>query len=716
MENQDMHSPKVSEAGEDPGFRIPGFRLAKWLFLILTICALPLWQPLAAITVSPLVASIYLFAKFKRYGYLSAFIAFLAGLLLVPAYAAAMLTFVMPASYDLTVVAYKWAPVVALMIAGSILSLVIWMRSGGSSLRSHVTEIGAVWVLVPAATGLFWAAMYLVVLPFVTDFHKQEMMTRLGTLAGVLTVGATCLFLMPRIYHKALSLILTGAALAGLTFLQETVWETWFIMLLILTGTALLLVIWHFSTLKLSSPVRKDALAWVMVMAIVSWFWHVNVDRDIVEWQTALSLNPEKMTTLPDSSGQSYMRILARSTAHTYITNNTYPQIPLKASHPHLIMGSDRLYWQSHFHIDTAIGRLCDSVRLIVRMDADETTQRAESFDKTDFPYALFPCSSESWVFQGVFKSRHPFSTQGNHIYWQNADKTWSALVPYTSLKPTILGTMVPYPAGVMEVTQQGMVFDHSIKEAASKFAGAVFFPPELARELVQSYVKWHGGFIGRGITETGELAMSEEDEDSTGKSKDDGHHGVWTNELMKNQFPFLQKFEGLDNLQEVFQLEPAAKDNFGLVEVLFFDAITGKVRVWQNLNDSLTGPSRAGLQVRNADPDMGNWEDTARVEPKLIKKEGRGIYHFYTVVTHNAPGYKDGSYVTSVLVNAKNGAAWRIQTAEQLTHFLSLKEDPKTDEWLYTVVRPSLSQGANGIKIPAPAPTDPVPSVPGKP
>lgn len=703
MENIQTKDPQLPESS---GSRSALWRLAIGLITAVVVFGLPFWQPLAAVTISPIVAGIYMFAKFFKLGFLTALCAATSGVLAIPVYAWFMLTYVVPASYFPELLA-TWSPVLGLMLVGSIISLVIWIRGSSDSLKSHATTIGAVWFLVPALTGTFWAGMYLFVLPFVNHFHSFDSYLRFGTVAGVIASGLGVMFLLPRIYQKFLTFVVTAMAVSGLTFLQGTVWETWFLLALILAGTGVLLAIWHFATRKLSKPVRNDALVWVLTMAIASWFWHVNVDLDIVEWQTAKSLEPEIIKQLPDSAARSSMRMLARSTAHTYITNNTNPQIPLRASHPHLIMGADRLYWQSHFHIDTVIGQFCDSVRLVVRMDADETTQSAETFDKPDFPYALFPCSSESWVFQGAFKARHPFSVQGNHIYWLNDDKTWSALIPYTSLRPTSWGTMVPYVSGVMEVTQFGLIKEHSIEDAASKFRGAVFFPSELARQLVEKYVKWHGGFVGRGFTQTGELAISEEDENDLGTSST-GNKAGSNNPLMKNQFPYLQKFEGLPNLQEVFQLEPAAKDNFGLVEVLFFDSITGKVRVWQN-TESLTGPARAGLQVRNADPDMGNWEDTARVEPKLIVKAGRGIYHFYTVVTHGASGYKDGSYVTSVLVNAKNGAAWRIQTAEQLERFLSLKQDPPADQWLYTVVRPAAEKTHEQL-VPAQAPAQ-VPS-----
>lgn len=602
------------------------FRLLGKLILLGCIFVLPLLQPPAAAVISPILAGAWLFYLTKK-RFTLRLLAFFGGIILSLAYSVAMHLIVAPLAYEVSLPVWDWAPILVLVTLGTLASYVIFKKSP-SGMKDFVKAHSAVWVLVPAVAAAIWFVMYHYVVPFVK-----------------------------------------GTNIGG------EVWNTWVVVFVLVLAAVANFWLTGLATSKLSTGIRWDARVWVLVSALASVFWHTNTDPAIKEWQTAKSLNPEFIKELADTENN---RILPRYTAYNFIQTANSSTIPLVASQPHILMQDGVLDWQSHFHVNVLWGQICDTVTRVVQIEADETTRNPHPHD------TVIVCSSQSWLMQGTFKFRHPFAKQGTHIYWKDKQGNWLTLIPYTSKRPTVWGTMVPYLSGVMVVTPWGYVSDYSVDEANQAFPGAPFFPTDIARELVKTYGKWHGGFIGRGLTGAGALEISEDAE------KDVKNQDAFMEELQNNKFPFLQKFQDRTNLQLVFALEPAYQNAQGLSEIVMFDAGTGKFRVWAVPGTpksgkviEYAGADAAADAIRQGDPGVGNWENSMSVEPRLVYKKGRGLYWLYGVISHGLKSQTDGSYVMSAIVNAQTLQAYPFRTIDQLNRFLELDSDPPaTNYW----------------------------------
>ncbi len=603
-------------------------KIGFWSLACLCIFGAPLVQPISAITLSPIVAMVATFVSLKNRSLAVRLLAALASFLAAPIYAVVVLYYLVPLNYESSLPLINYLTVAIPILIGSLASIAFWKFGEAESPKKHFIAHSTVFFVAPLTAGAFWMALYVYVFPYIRA---------------------------------------AGKALVG------DVWQTWIIVGFVIAGTLTSLWIWRLATRNAASSLRQSILVWILASSASALFWHTNTDEQIVEWQWASSVDAEVIDQLPESEEADQARILPRASAYNYILDSTNSAVPMIASQPHLVR-LDRLVWQAHFHVDTVWGRPCNSIKQIVQTDADQTTKEPEVTDQIGFPHALFVCGSESWVMQSALKARHPFSTQGEHIYWRNKDGSWVAVVPLISRRPTLWGTMVPYLSGVETISQYGILRHYSVDEAVKRFPGVVLYPPRLASELGKLYGKWHGNFIGRGLTQVGELEISED----PAQSKDGSDHNHALNEMLQNRAPYLQSFKGFERLQEVIAFEPASKSNYGLIEVVLVDSGTGKWRVWKNSqNLKLSGPRNARDYIRQGDPDVGNWEHSLPVDPKLIHKKGRGIYYLWGVVTHDSPNAKDGNYVMSAFIDATTLRAWRVTTKEDIDYFLGLPKDP---------------------------------------
>ncbi len=651
-----LHTPNNDSREKN---KLHRFSFLMRLLAFSIIFVAPLTQPVLALTLSPLIAGIYLSALLWKKGFLKSLSGLLFGISAVPIYTGLTLNYLSPILYRVTVPLWSYAPVVGFVFMGVLVSLSIFKTSKRET-RDHIKVHSAIWLLVPALAGVYWWTVYTFILP------------------GVGKVGE---------------------------FIVGAVWQSWVVVAFVFLLAACTFAVWHYTTRRFGRAIRFDAFAWVLVSALAAFVWHTNHDEQIVSWQWARSVNPEYISELPESADADLQRILPRATAYNYILDATNSQLELRASDPHMVRHGDKLMWQSHFHVDNKWGQMCDSIKQVIQVDAATTRKQPHIENQTSFPHVLFVCSSESWVFQGAFKFRHPFSTQGNNIYWKYPDGHWVALMPYTSMRPTDWGTMVPYLAGVDELSQWGVVTSHSVSDAVKLFPGAQFFPPELARTLAQKYGDWHGGFLGRGLTEVGQLEVSEDS--ATAQIPAPVQASDYRIRMLANQAPYIQQFKELSDLQEVIAFEPIGKNNFGLVELAFIDAGTGHWRVWKNPESEqkqrdrmLSGPRNAKDYIRSGDPDVGNWEHSLPVDPKLIIKKDRGIFYLWGVVTYKSPNARDGTYVLSAIIDGYTLSPWRVMTREAIDEFLSLPSNPSSNDPRFRIGRP----GTFPLTPPAPA------------
>jgi hypothetical protein len=373
-----------------------------------------------------------------------------------------------------------------------------------------------------------------------------------------------------------------------------------------------------------------------------------NRNESVVALQTRHDIVPE-LTPLYNTVQD---RLLPQATAETYVQNlNAASNTSVEA--PHLQLHSDgKLLWQSALQQGDRIGRLLQSVSGVIAVDAGHTDQQG-----APIPNSSFVFGDQSWLFRGLFAARHPFSEIGAVHYYQNADKSWSILVSCVSKKPSLslpaIGTMVPYYSGVMEVTQDGRVRDHSAKDAAAKFPGAVLYPPQLFRKQAEAYARWHGGFTGTQVLQNDALEVSED------ASED----------ARLNPLPYVQHIEGL-GLQYVMPLEPAGDKQWALVEVLLCDVASGKVRRME-CPKGLIGPRQARLAVRSSDTRI-DWSHIRKVEPRLVVSP-RGVFWLIAIVSHWESEPDRHPYITSVLVDAERSSeCWTFERADALREFLA--------------------------------------------
>lgn len=451
----------------------------------------------------------------------------------------------------------------------------------------------------------------------------------LGSIAyGVLT-GAIALGLIPLI-HAITS--------AGWSLLPETAF--------VLLGVGA-----TFAIGRWVSPKRKQVAniaTWSAVVLLVVATGYMNYAQWAVEWQMREAVDAQNLDKLPESIND---RLVPRLTAREFIENaNKDNRLVVPA--PHLLETANQdVVWQSALNYDVWYGRIFGSVARVIRVDASRTEMHA---DMDSGQAATFLFGDQSWVTDATFKLHHPFSEPGERVYWRKADGEWVLLISYVSKRPTLTGTMVPYIAGVMEISRSGWVTNHSVRESAQLFPGAPMFPPALARQYAEAYAKWHGGLFSRAVTQANILQISEEP----------------TNDPNANHFPYLQHFRSL-GLQEVIPLEPSGSSSFALVEILFFDAGTGTARVYVVPKEQvMNGPRKAIENVRKADPNA-DWSHRREVEPRLISGP-TGFFWLVGVVQNLPEKPNNHAYIMSVLVDGYTLSSTRVDTADDLSTALN--------------------------------------------
>lgn len=385
-----------------------------------------------------------------------------------------------------------------------------------------------------------------------------------------------------------------------------------------------------------------------LLWGLVPFSYWANNNASVVQLQMRHGMLIEDLTDWPQTRET---RVLPRATAETYIQslNRGYLQ---QTQDPHLQLRPDgKLWWQSPLHDKTIWGRILGGVSKLVAVDADRVDQHAE--DAAD---GRFIFGDESWVVEGVLKFRHPTAIATEVNYYLNADGSWSCLVSYTSKKPSWTMpaplTMIECYAGVMEVTQNGLVFDYTPQQAAQRYPGAVLYPAALLRKQAEAYAKWRHGFSGTKIAQFEVLEVSEDT----------------SPDALLNRQPYVQDFEGL-GLQLVVSLEPLGDSQYALVELILADAGSGKLRRFV-VPPGYIGPRQARLNVRSSDTRV-DWSHIRKVEPRIVIGP-RGKFWLIAIVSHWENEADRHPYVTSVLVDAFTATdCYTFQSAKELKEFL---------------------------------------------
>lgn len=368
-----------------------------------------------------------------------------------------------------------------------------------------------------------------------------------------------------------------------------------------------------------------------------------------VSLQLRHSMWTEDVDGLPETVQD---RMLPRTTAETYMQNlNNEFMTTLDA--PHLQNRPDGgLWWQASVHNENRWGRIFGSSKRVLAVDADRTDSHAEETAKSGFIF-----SDKSWVTRAVFKARHPFSEIADVSYYQNPDKSWSMLLSYTTQKMTwslpAPTTMVPSFGGVMEMTQNGIVRDWTVAQAAKRFPGAVLYPAALFRQQAEAYGRWHDGWTGSKILQQNVYEVSEDD----------------SNDASLNRLPYVQHFKDF-GMQLMIAFEPKGDKQWALTEVLLADAATGKLRK-VTPPKGLIGPRQARLNVRSSDTRI-DWSHIRKVEPRLVVAP-RGVFWLVAIVNHAENEPDRHPYITSVLVDAvKTSECYTFQHAKEMNEFLA--------------------------------------------
>ncbi len=402
------------------------------------------------------------------------------------------------------------------------------------------------------------------------------------------------------------------------------------------------------------AQVLSYSATWLIVIALGAGVWFANNYQPVVKWQMAASLDPEVMQTLPQTNND-HPRLLPRQTARDMISfaNKDNTLIP---GDPHLGLDQDmNLFWRSPLYWKGDLWyNVAGSVETVVTIDASQTNMHASPAAGKE---AFFLFGDRSWIAEAAFKVRHPFSQPSQAVYWKKADGKWVYLISYTSVRPTVTGTMVPYLAGVMEVDGHGWIADHGPKAAAELFPNAPLYPPALARRYADAYAEWNAGFVAKTVNKSNIMEVSETD------SKDQGF----------NPAPYLLTFNGL-GLQEVTPLEPAGNSGFALKAVLFQDATTGYPRIYYVPKEVvLNAPRKAMENVHKADTET-DWGQRNLAEPRPVVSSTGKVYWLVAVLLKDTVEHPDShSLVMSVLVDASDLSAYPVHNREELNKLLGI-------------------------------------------
>ena len=143
---------------------------------------------------------------------------------------------------------------------------------------------------------------------------------------------------------------------------------------------------------------------------------------------------------------------MPREVAFTSIVRGGVDSNGKTTAQPHLVPTATGPVWQSSRADNSPIGRFFGSVNNVVAVDASDPYD-IRVVQGVARCRAFF--GDHSWLLEGAFAARHPFSTIGEKVYAKQADGTCLLLVSYVSTRPTWFGSMIPYMAGVMTVTRR---------------------------------------------------------------------------------------------------------------------------------------------------------------------------------------------------------------------------------------------------------------------
>lgn len=389
---------------------------------------------------------------------------------------------------------------------------------------------------------------------------------------------------------------------------------------------------------------RKAATTWVFASLVLGFLIYTNNNSQFVQWQISENLNIEYIPNQAETVNTD--RILARVTARTVLASGK--DSSSSTSTPRMVFTNSGLFWQSARYNNNYIGKILGSVESILRVPAGSSNANTV---ETDAPF-LF--GDDSWVTRGIFAARHPFSQMAEKVYAVVDGKPLLA-ISYRSTRPTVYGTMIPYMAGVMVVSPDGNVDDVSMEEAARKFPGLPLFSLDLAREQAAAYGWFRGGWWDV-MWDRKKLQVIAED---------------LSNDPNANKAPYIMRFVDY-GLQETLILKADGAQNDEATEQMYFDTITGKVRVWIVPRDQkVWSPTVAVPDSRKADASI-DVKEILKVEPKpivIVTDTGeRKPFYLISVVGVDANHPDKHAYVTTIWVDAVNrGNAGKVNTREDL-------------------------------------------------
>ncbi len=128
--------------------------------------------------------------------------------------------------------------------------------------------------------------------------------------------------------------------------------------------------------------------------------------------------------------------------------------------------------------------------------------------------------------------------------------------------------------------------------------------------------------------------------------------------------------------MQELVALKPAGANTQGqgLAEQLYFDALTGKARLYvKPKTETIYAPSAALAQARQADPTMDQSGKQLKVEPRQVviysaNSAEPKVYWIFAIVQNEGGNH---SYVRTIIVDAHNLQPDKFGTREEFDAWL---------------------------------------------
>lgn len=410
--------------------------------------------------------------------------------------------------------------------------------------------------------------------------------------------------------------------------------------------------------------VKRQVIIWSALaclfpaLAVTTYF--TNTNRMLVEWQLGQAVDPLPLQSIPETVNS---RLVARATARMFLENATGDN-RVQVGKPHLALintsAGKKLVWRAGLEGTVYYYKWFDSVTGVVSIDAGQTQQSI--VQKAVGGKAFFVMGHNSPAVDTILKIRHPFSERGNTVYWQKDNGDWVFLISYWSYRPTLLGTMVPYLAGVMEFSTMGTFWSHSASDAAEEFPGAALYPTELMEIYSSAYASYHKGLWNFYVAQTDLLEVAKEARDGNS---------------IKNQFPFYQEFKSL-GLQLVMPFEPQGMGRNALERILFFDAITGEARVYVVPDGKeLNSPRIAIANANNAAPDA-DWNHYDIEEP-VLSHGAAGTFWVMKVIIHD--DHNPASvFIVAVKADQPDAlTAIAFKTRKELDNFMKDHQSVKT-------------------------------------